>query len=356
MKICTITLHCTDNCGSSLQAYALQKYLLNEGNETEIIDYCPQYLKYNGSFIKSIIRKILMWKTVSTQDKKNLEFRYKYLKLTREKYLSYKELNDNPPQADLFITGSDQVWNPDYLCGNDPAYYLNFVHDNTLKMSYAASLGKVDVPFDQKKMIINYVKDFSFISVREKSSQELLQKSISCPVEYVCDPVLLLKKHDYIKMESNPPIREKYILIYLVKKNELLDDLVQQLRQHFDAKVVLIYGFRDYCNCDYHIRDVSPTEFLGYINHAEYIVASSFHATVFSLIFEKQFSIVLPKANTARIEQMLELCGLKDKIIRTKSEIANAFKEIDYETVRPKLNNFIESSQKTIQKMMEMIK
>ena len=143
---------------------------------------------------------------------------------------------------------------------------------------------------------------------------------------------------------------------YLVQKNELLDDLVQQLRQNLDAKVVLIYGFRNYCNCDYHIRDVSPTEFLGYINHAEYIVASSFHATVFSLIFEKQFSIVLPKANTARIEQMLQVSGLKDRIINTKFEIVNAFKEIDYEMVKPKLNNFIENSQKTIQKMMEMTK
>ena len=352
MKICTITLHCTDNCGSSLQAYALQRYLLNTGCKTEIIDYCPSYLKYNGSFIKSILKSILFCGAKLSQNKKNREFRKKYLKLTEQKYKTYRELENDIPKADAYITGSDQIWNPDYLCGNDPAYYLSFVKDAP-KLAYAASIGKTMVPNVQKKMITDYVKDFSYITVREETSKELLSGEVDCQVDYVCDPVFLLPREHYCGIESVPKIKEKYILVYLVQQSKLLDELVQQLREELGAKVVLIYGVRYYCNCDYHIRDVSPTEFLGYINHAEYVVTSSFHATAFSHIFQKQFAIVLPKANTARIEQMLEISGLQERIITCENEISQAFEMIDYGSVKPRLESFIDISKKSINRMLE---
>lgn len=353
MKICVITLHCTDNCGSSLQAYALQNYLISLGNDAELIDYCPRYLKYNGNFVKSLIKTVLFFKAVHSQNKKNADFRHKYLKLTERKYHTYQELEMNPPIADVFIAGSDQIWNPDYKCGLDVAYYLRFVTDETPKMSYAASIGKTDVPEEQVKWIAENSREFSFITVREETSKRLLENKVNCPVEYVCDPVLLLNKDDYLAIEEKPRRQEKYILIYLVQESELLEKLVAQLRAKLHAKVVLIYGVRNYCSCDDHIRDVSPLEFLGYIHHAEYIVTSSFHATVFSHIFQKQFAVVLPNANTARIEQMLQVTGLQDRIITKEDEIDHAFTPIDYQKVSPKLDAFIERSKNVIDQMLE---
>lgn len=355
MKICTITLHCTVNCGSSLQAYALQRYLLDNGYETELVDYCPNYLKYNGNFLKSVVKNILYFRMVMSQKRKNEEFRRQYLILSERKYHSYRKLKKNPPNADVYIAGSDQIWNPDYECGRDPAYYLTFVEEYIPKLSYAASLGKEYIPDSQKTFILEKVRNFSYITVREESSKTFLEKEVSCPVDYVCDPVLLLTQGEYKKIQIKPQIKEKYILVYLVQESELLDKLVRELRKKLKAKVILIYGVRDYCQCDYHVKDVSPTEFLGYINNAEFIVASSFHATVFAHIFEKQFAVVLPRANTARIEQMLSVSRLQDRIIRKETDIINVFSDIDYGKVRPRLNEFIHHSKKVINCMLEKV-
>lgn len=348
MNIKTITLHCTDNCGSTLQAMALQKYLLSKGHNVEIIDYRPSYLQYNGSFFKSIIKKILIWKISLRQKRKNDAFQKENLIVTPQAYYNYSQLKSNPPKADIYIAGSDQIWNPGYLCGRDPAYYLDFVENSTKKFAYAASVGKTDVSEDEKIFIVEHVRDYNDISVRERSTQEFLARAVSCKVEYVCDPVFLLSKEYYATLAKKPQGKGKYILVYLVQPSELLDDLVERLRQKYGARVILIYGLRKNCKCDEHIIDVSPDEFLGYIAGAEFIVASSFHATAFSHIFEKQFAIISPRANVARIAQMLEVSGLSKRMVVNQEQIANVMEPIDYTVCRQKIETFIAESKRVL--------
>lgn len=150
MIIKTITLHCTDNCGSTLQAMALQRYLEKCGHDVEIIDYAPAYLKYNGNFMKSVAKTILFAKDSFMQRRKNRNFSKQYLRITKEHYKNYSALKQNPPKADAYITGSDQIWNLSYRCGNDEAYYLAFGDCEIPKYAYAASVGKVDVPQNEK--------------------------------------------------------------------------------------------------------------------------------------------------------------------------------------------------------------
>lgn len=349
MIIKTITLHCTDNCGSTLQSMALQRYLALQGHDVEIVNYRPRYLKYNGSFIKSIAKSILFFKEVRNQNRKNKDFEKKFLVETVKKYKNYRQLEKDVPEADLYITGSDQIWNPSYLCGNDPAYYLDFVPNEIPRYAYAASVGKKDVPDDQKKLIVSYAKDFSGISVREKITEEWLSNDVECSVHHVCDPVFLLNSDDYRKIEKKPDNLGKYILVYLVQSSPLLDQLLDYLRKKLDAKVVLIYGARKNCNCDIHIRDVSPDEFLGYIDQAEYVVASSFHATAFSCILQKQFSVVLPAKNTERISDILSVAGLEKRIVTEEGGIGkDLLTPIDYMDASQKLSSFINSSKEIL--------
>lgn len=144
MKTLTITLHDTDNCGSSLQAFALQHFLITHGIDNEIIDYVPSYTQNNGSPIKTFIRNIIFRKSYLQRRKKFQNFINKNLKLTKKKYKTYLELKNNPPQADVYITGSDQLWNNSYSCGNDPGFYLNFVNKKTQR-KYLMQLVLVNV-------------------------------------------------------------------------------------------------------------------------------------------------------------------------------------------------------------------
>ena len=128
MKILTLTLHYIDNCGSCLQAYALQRFLLQNGYDTELLDYRPQYLINNGRPFKHFIKNIVFGKKMKARWKVFDEFLL-YYKLTDRTYKNYSELIKHPPKADAYIVGSDQIWNRSFPCGRDEAYYLSFVKE-----------------------------------------------------------------------------------------------------------------------------------------------------------------------------------------------------------------------------------
>lgn len=317
MKIATITLHDTDNCGSSLQAYALQYFLLSNGYENEIIDYVPKYTKNNGHPIKTIIRKILYSRETKERDRKFKEFINDNLILTSTHYQSLRQLRNNPPIADYYITGSDQLWNTMYQCGKDPAFYLDFVKGN--KIAYAVSLGRKFVPDENLNLLRKYVKDFEWISVREKSSVIQIEKLgfSRKHIQYVCDPVLLNSVDSYNKLRCDRLISERYIVVYLAQDVdiELLEKCVQVIQDRINAKVVFVGSYRCKCTSDYHLRDMAPGEFLSLIYYADYIISNSFHATLFSIVYKKQFITVLPPGNSVRIEDILMAVGLEQRII-----------------------------------------
>lgn len=342
LKILTITLHSTDNPGSSLQAFALQHFLIENKFNTEIIDYRPEYATTNGAKLKTALKKIIFFREYRNMLRKNNEFINNFLKLTDRRYLSYQELESNPPKADVYITGSDQLWNGDYACGRDKAFYLRFVKSGR-KMAYAVSLGKESVSKDEIQWIYNNVKDFDSISVREGSSKVLLEQKGIPKISYVCDPVLLLDKKTYLNMQIKPPYK-KYVAVYLVAQSELLDELLQTLKDNYGYEIILVGAYLNKCKCDRQLRGVSPCEFLGLIANAEFIVASSFHATVFSHIFEKKFAIIPPNKNAARIEQFLKITGLEKRIVRTSLDIKEALDDIDYKEVNKRLNTFVVES------------
>lgn len=347
MKTLTITLHDTDNCGSSLQAFALQHFLLSQGIENEIINYVPDYVKNNGHGLKTCIRKLVFYKSSHARDKKFKEFVAGFLKLTPQKYYTYRELEKCPPEADCYITGSDQLWNSMYGCGRDAAFYLNFVKEKA-KIAYAVSLGREAVPSDNLNIIEKYGKDFQWISVREKSSVPLLEKAFGhIKIEYVCDPVLLNSISTYDRIRTPRIFSEPYILIYMAQIPDaaFMEAFVEQVKKRIEAKVVLIGSFRNRCACDIHKRDVAPGDFLSLISNAEYVISNSFHATMFSLMYEKQFATVLPQENGARIKELLEYVGLVEHALGTSPKVVPWIQNDKYGDIRMKLQTFREESQ-----------
>lgn len=345
MKTYTMTLHCTDNAGSTLQAYALQQFLIKNNIENELIDYRPQYMFKYGNPFKRILKEVLYAREMKSKDKKNRMFENRYLRKTQMVYREYRDLLKCPFICDALIVGSDQVWNMEFKCGQDDAFYLKFAPNNVKKIAYAVSIGKADVPTEELDFIAERIFDFNEISVRENSSKVALEKRGVKNVAYVCDPTLLLNKEEYLKIETIR-ITGEYILVYLVQPSELLDFLIEKIRNLYNCKVVLIYGIRDNCKCDIHLRDVSPDEFVGLIHNAKFVIASSFHAVMFSHIFEKNFAIVLPKRNQARIEQFLLVSHLQSRIVYTVEDVNNLEPEIDYSEVRCYLDRFRTYSQK----------
>ena len=173
MEIKIITLHSLFNPGSALQAFALQKYLSGEHN-VQIIDYRPAYSRYGGSFFNAFIRMILFFRYRCRESKKFNSFMNKFMNLTKTFY-TYKSLCKANLTADLFVAGSDQLWNTDYPCGNDDAFYLDFVK-NVEKVTYSTSVGKKVIDDKNLNKIKTFSDSLSSIAVREKDTAIQLTK------------------------------------------------------------------------------------------------------------------------------------------------------------------------------------
>ncbi len=337
-----ITLHDICNPGSIFQAYALNKFINDAGYECQIIDYVPPYSFIGKKKIKGIVKTILFGKNNLVVKNKYRDFMKNNMFLTTEKYTDYAKLEKETPKAELYIAGSDQLWNRDYDCGNDEAYYLSFVEDSP-KISYATSLGKKDVPKGDLEFISNRVKDFTHISVREQSSCGLLTPLVGKDVKWVCDPVFLLDKTDYIKNVKRV-VEDKYIVIYLSAGTELLEKIIKNIKNKTGYKVILLGGNITRCSCDVHVKDMGPEDFISLIYHSEAVLSSSFHATAFAHILHKKFGVILPEKNGERIESLLSISKLENHIIRDSEDYITLLEEIDYIKVDERIIPFVEQS------------
>lgn len=331
MKIKTITCHKVYNVGASLQAYALVRYLSALGHEVEIIDYRPEYLSRhyrlnavnNPRFDRPIVKQLYLiaklperLKARKSQRKKNFdEFEKKYLPLTKKCYLSNEELKADPPFADIYLAGSDQIWNTLFQNGRDPAFYLEFAPQGSVRASYAASFATEDVLEEWKAPIKEWLKELDYISVRESSGVDILKKLGIYDAEQVLDPVFLLDKSIWEELALGYKIKEPYLLIYDFDRNKEINRFARQIAQERNLKIYSIFNNSE---ADFCYIQAGPIEFLQLIRGAQYIISNSFHATAFAIIFEKPFTVFerKEKINT-RLQDilfLLNLCEINDSI------------------------------------------
>ena len=353
MKILTITCHDVYNVGASLQAFALMKYLKDFGYDVSIIDYKPEYLskhysltaidnpKYDKFGIKQLYLLAKLPGRIArifSKRKKNFDkFKKEYLDLTDKKYESYTELKKDCPNADLYIAGSDQIWNPLFQNGKDPAFFLQFVPADKRMVSYAASFSTSFLNEDDCSRIEPWLKNFYKISVREGSAVKLLSE-MGLEAIKVCDPVFLLNRNVWYKMAVTPKIERDYILVYDFDQNIITSQIAYEIAKRENLQIKSVFPMT--INCEI-CNEMGPLEFLGLVKNARIVLSNSFHATAFCLIFHKRFLVMNRKENlNNRMQELLESVNLDERMITQVSEIDKLGK-IDWNQVDNMLNKQI---------------
>lgn len=320
-KIGIVTI-VTINYGNRLQNYALQEILNKLGFVT-----CTFKRDISLLGIKQKI-KVLTQTVFQTKGAKFRRFD-SYIHFADEIVTRDDYPNGINDRYDYFIVGSDQVWNPHYDFVAGKCDFLEFARDNQ-KISYAASFGVSEIPFERKTEYAEYLKTFKAISVREKKGSKIVEELADRKATVVLDPTLLLDESEWKKVEKKPVFspKKKYVFVYaLGDKTDRFKDKIKQSKEKYE-----IFDVRSLQKNGKELP-VGPSEFLYLIRNAEEVLTDSFHATVFSIIYHKKFvTFNRPGLNmNSRIESLTELIGAKNQM--TECGDLNCETEIDYVNV-----------------------
>lgn len=316
MKIATITYSWAQNWGAVLQAYALVEYLNSMGHDAKLIDY-REFDNKLISTVKSIPDGIVDLLTISASKRRILrynEFREKALKLT-EKCNNTAELKKLNKDFDAFVTGSDQVWNVGFGVCKD--FYLEFADSEKKRISYAPSFGVTSIPEEHRKDTIEGINNIQELSVREESGRKIIADLTGREATVVLDPVFLLTQDQWKKVSKPSGQKEKYIFVYPTQITPKLKAAVKLLKEKTGLKAVSPFYIPG-CKT---AKDIGPREFIDYIANAEYVVASSFHATAFSLIFNKKLIVITHNMTGSRTTDLLTRVGMESCIISDVKEV-----------------------------------
>ncbi|MBQ9375993.1 MAG: polysaccharide pyruvyl transferase family protein [Ruminococcus sp.] len=314
------------NSGGLLQAYALIEALNGLGYDAEQISYVQHKKIPIKNRLTAFAREcVIKAKTHGFFGlyKAPREF---MLDIPHTQVYNYKTISKTNDIYDAFITGSDQIWNP-LLCTD--GYFLEFADKDKTKISYAASIGIESLDDKQKEFFANSAKDFVAISLREKNLVECLSEVLEKQVEWMPDPTLLLSADDWekaIRKVSDKRTEKPYILTYLLGGNQEHFRLANCLSEKAGVAVINIpFTVNDYLKNKNNIYGIGPREFLWLIKNAEYVLTDSFHATVFSILFNVKFGNTLREMNgnaktTSRIDSLYEMIDIPDHWIKDEND------------------------------------
>lgn len=349
MKAAIITFQDAINFGASLQAFALKR-VIQQWGECEIINYYNDFFHRKPSLNnpKTVLLSIMNGRKRRKKEKRFFAFQEKYLVKT-EKIFFDDTLSKLNGEYDLFITGSDQVWNLE-CSGHKTAYFLDFVEDQKKKISYAASFGSGEL--SEGTLIKKLLNSFYAISVREASGQKIVANLLHRQVPLVLDPTLLLTKNDW-KECFGLRFDQKYVLVYEVLNGTNLVETAKRFAREKRIPLLCITSSnkpRVGMRC---IKDAGPIQWLQLFAGSAYVFTNSFHGLAFSLLFEKQFAVELlppPATTNARLIELLNMTGLSDRVISSDEMPGNS---INFEEVRACLTHRRETSIQYIKSFME---
>lgn len=344
MRIGIITIEQVNNYGAELQATATQRYLSSMGYDAEIIDYCYyktwnfRDTKISEPFVSMGINdKLVYWvkyrliaflmacvfprinKKVADRSKRFAQFHRDNTKMSR-RYMSMDELYHAKMDYNVYMVGSDQVWNPAASSSIEP-YFLTFAPKGAKKVAYASSFGVSKIPSELERRYAELLTNIDCISVREQAGVEIVKKMTGKKAELVLDPTLLLSKEQWKPMmKQYPGISQRYVLVYQLLPSADLPKLALKLAKENGCEVYYLakraYGIKASKGMKV-IYDAGPAEFLSMIENAVCVITNSFHGVAFSVNFDTPFYAVLnPNRNSnARIESLLDQVGLYDRIV-----------------------------------------
>lgn len=323
MKTLTVTTLRSINYGGVIQAFALHRFLKNHKIDNRLLDYCAlkkMYVRIIPKFSRSTFIAIVEDFFYFINNKKSstlLERFNSFIDENFEKTRSYSNYNDiinDIPESDIYISGSDQVFG---VRGKfDDIRMLQFVPEDRICISYAASLGEYDWNIDEANEFKRRLKRFKYISVREKYASDYIQKNNGIYPVVNIDPVFLLDKRDYLKISSNEiSFKKPYILCYSLISNVDFQKVIDEVKEATGYETVSVHTLpMKRIKTDHYVFDAGPAEFLALLNNAEFVITSSFHGTALSIIFEKPFYTLIKNYKSQRIVELLDRFGMSDRI------------------------------------------
>lgn len=350
MKIGILTFHCAQNYGALMQTYGLQEYLKSKGHEVEVIDYRPEYLlalyrtfrwhwrhdlsvKQNLFFL---LRDILVSPIRMKRKRGFTRFIAKHINLCP------MDVTSRGTAFDAFVFGSDQIWNPRITNGFDDIYFGRFpAADGKLTVAYAASVGKVEHVEPDEQVFISRLTSFSVLSVREKSLADFIDKRMSGRhVEVVIDPVLLAGRSVFEKIASAEEAAKDYLLVFQLSYDDAslaTRRIAKAIAEEKKLKVIELVSFRESIRNNRQLLTTAPPEqFITIFMNASYVVTTSYHGTVFSILFEKDFTVV-DTANSERMVNLLSALSLEKRMASDEKDVVSG--KIDYTKANKRLEN-----------------
>lgn len=358
-KVGVVTIFNNNNYGASLQAYALQKLLLDWGLYAEVIniDFSTQQesrlkrlfqepVKIPAKLVGAIGRRIhgLIWRKelarIRLRNQAVLDFEHKNIRASEA--IREADLSEISDVYDYVIAGSDQIWNPQYW---HAAYFLDFVDDSVPKISYAASTGVSFYTERQCEIVHDFLERFSAVSVREEEGRKLLNGITDKDIQVVLDPVFLLEAAQWDKICAPVIVEGDYLFCYFLGENPAHRKWARQMADQFHLQLVTLSdgGFKpaDIRFGDKRLYHIDSGGFLSLIKNAKAVLTDSFHCMAFTIIYQKRLFVVKRnedhdlKSMNSRIYTTLSMLGLKDRLVDTTDkewDIKTPLEEIYYHT------------------------
>lgn len=317
--------------GAVLQAYALQKILSGMGFYSEIIDYRDESLLLAYSSIPRRLKHFIWHGVVKNiiagreRQRRTTSFCQTHICLSSSAYHDMKKLHLNPPLYDIYLAGSDQVWNPNI--STDPSYLLSFAPVGKKRISYAASFGVSQINSRYVDAYLGPLNRIDCLSVRELEGRNIIKQLTGRDAEVVLDPTLLLDKEQWDQIAVSYEFPGPYILCYYVpgdkKVNESITKIAHQVSSLTGWAIICI-GQKEYMRLNpwrRSIFDAGPSEFLGLFQKASFVVTNSFHGTIFSINYGKPFCVPInqglspEKSMNSRITTILKTLKLEHRIL-----------------------------------------
>ena len=357
MKKVGLITYYGENYGGMLQAYALGRYVTEAGMECRIIsnDFlymggdkegrAKQLKKNLKGFLRHPVdylqRRSIMRRFAGERGRKSLKFREfakKHLSVHHTGYTSYEQYVENPPEYDVYLCGSDQIWNPNLYYKNG-FYFAGFAPMDKWKVSYASSIGVSQVTREQGEFMKPYLDRLDVISTREEDGTNIVRQLTGKPARTVIDPTLLLNASQWSEVAAPRLVQEPYIFCYFFGERKYYERVKKQVREMTGLKLVSVpFVARDFVSDDEKIYDAGPAEFISLIQNAELVITDSFHATAFSINLKTPFLSLCRFAKddkagmNSRLHTILGAMELTDRLIDEKDTVTTEMLfQVDFE-------------------------
>lgn len=364
-KVSLITIHNEFNFGSVLQTIATTSLIKKMGCKVVVVNYIRNRSTWKYLFLKSalslkkIIELVVRIPIIAINKRKFSEYLLRYVDVSSPIYAS-DDFSKLCPVADIYLTGSDQVWNSVHNEGIDKRFYFDDLPEKATRVAYASSIGREALDPKEYIEVRRMLGKYKAISVREESAKKIIE-SMGFKVMHVLDPTFMLTREDWKVYMSDRIVKEPYLLVYIpynVHDKKVIYKTVRRISERNRLKIVAFawHQLLPELMADKTIYFPNPGDFLSLMYYADFVVTNSFHGTAFSINLNKNFFVYLPTSFGTRIISILELCKLESRLLE-ENEIASDNKidiVIDYNYVNNILNEERANSYEFLTKALKM--